>query len=125
MTEYTQADFRRMLLEQFPELREEIDDCDGLLHIEMGVFAQHTQLAKGRADWDTYARCVQLADELWKRPEALLLNALNVSYLEHLDFEGPRGPKAWSLLTPALQRGWRAMMDYLERLARVNKPSKG
>ena len=93
MPEYTHADFTRMLLERFPELREEVEDCDGLLHIEMGVFAQHTQEAKGRGDWDSSARCAALADELWKGPDGTLLNALNVSYLEQLDFRGRAAPR--------------------------------
>jgi hypothetical protein len=116
MPQLTHHDFRRVLLEEFPQLRQEIDDSDGLLHIEMGVFAEHTQRAKGRGDWLTYERCIKLADRMWANPDPALLNALNVSYLEYLDFDGPRGPKAWSLLTPPLQEGWKAIMEYLREL---------
>ena len=116
MPALTRHDFRRVLLEEFPQLRQEIEDSDGLLHIEMGVFAEHTQRAKGQGDWPTYERCIKLADRMWANPDAALLNALNVSYLEYLDFDGPRGPKAWSLLTPPLQEGWKAIMQYLRKL---------
>ena len=116
MPALTHHDFRRVLLEEFPQLRQEIEDSDGLLHIEMGVFAEHTQRAKGQGDWPTYERCIKLADRMWANPDAVLLNALNVSYLEYLDFDGPRGPKAWSLLTPPLQEGWKAIMQYLRKL---------
>ncbi len=114
---YDPNDFRRMLLAEFPDLGEELEACEGLLHVEMGTFARFTHAAKVRGDWETYARCVRLADTLWRRPDPALLNALNVSYLENLDFVGPRGWRAWSLLTPALQRGWPEMQAYLEALS--------
>ena len=51
-------------------------------------------------------------------------NALNVSYLEHLDFDGPRGPAAWERLTPRLKVGWKEMQRYLEALAAKGRPRK-
>jgi hypothetical protein len=68
---------------------------------------------------------VRLAAELWRRPDADLLNALNVSFLEHLDFDGPRGPLAWERLTPELRAGWRAMRAANERLMALPAKQKG
>jgi len=110
-------DFCRMALAEFPELAEEFEEWADLLHLKMGAFARLTQGAKGDGDWEKYARCVRLADELFGSPSPDLENALNVSYLEHLDFEGPRGPKAWEQLTPRLKAGWKEMQQYLEDLA--------
>ena len=121
---YTADDFRRMALTEFPELGDDFEYNEGLLHVQMGSFAQRLQEAKGAADWDTYHRGVRLANELWRRPDEALLNALNVSFLEHLDFDGPRGPYAWTLLTPELQHGWRAMQQYLKDLAKVSKKKR-
>lgn len=45
-------------------------------------------------------------------PTIALRNVLNVSLLERLDFKGPRGPRAWSLLSPRLQRAWSDMAAY-------------
>jgi hypothetical protein len=118
-------DFRRLALERFPELREEFADFAGLLHVQMGAFARRTQQAKGTADWDTYQQCIALADELWQRPSEELLNALNVSFLENLDFEGPRGPVAWEYLSPGLKLGWRTMQRYLEEVARFADKKRG
>jgi hypothetical protein len=87
----------------------------------MGAFAQRLQEAKGAADWEAYTRGIKLAHQLWQRPAAPLLNALNVSFLEHLDFDGPRGQHAWELLSPELQHGWRAMQKYLRDLAALPK----
>ncbi len=121
MPPYTADDFTRMVLEQFPELRDDFAEAEGLLHLHMGSFARRTQQAKGEADWDTYKRCVALAAELWKRPGSPLLNALNVSFLQHIDFDGPRGPIAWGYLSPELRRGWQDMQRYLEDLAAPSK----
>jgi hypothetical protein len=118
MQPLTHADFERLVVAEFPALAEEIGEDAGLLHLQMATFARLLEQAKGAGDWATYERGVRLAHALWARPDPALLNALNVSFLEHLDFEGPRGPEAWSRLTPALQRGWRAMQKYLDELAR-------
>ena len=67
---------------------------------------------------------MRLAAELWRRPDEALLNALNVSFLEHLDFDGPNGPEAWGYLSPELQDGWRAMQAYMARLATLTAPPR-
>ncbi|MFI5206962.1 MAG: hypothetical protein ACHQX4_03000 [Gemmatimonadales bacterium] len=97
------------LLAEFPGLREDIADAGGALHLEMGEFAAFTQASKGRGDWPTYERCIQLADRLFADADAALRGAFRASYFEHLDFEGTRGPAAWQLLTPRLQAAWKQM----------------
>jgi hypothetical protein len=42
-----------------------------------------------------------------------------------LDFNGPRGPKAWSLLTSELQAAWRRITKSNERLAALPHKKKG
>jgi hypothetical protein len=113
---YTHADFERLALEAFPVLRAEFDDAEGLLHLQMHAFQRLTERAAKAGDWDTFRRCVDLATELWQRPEPELYNALNVSFLEHLDFEGPHGAEAWMRLTSDLKRGWEAMERYNKEL---------
>jgi hypothetical protein len=114
---YSRSDFVRLGLAEFPALRAEFDEADGLLHLQMHAFTRLMQQAKGSADWGTFRRGVRLAAELWSRPDEDLLNALNVSFLEHLDFEGPHGPEAWQRLTSELQHGWKAMKAYNDRVA--------
>ena len=115
---YTHQDFYRMVVAQFPQLKAELDDDLDLLHIQMGAFARHTEVAIANADWSLLQRCFALAEELWRNPDPALLNALNVSYLEHLIFDGPNGKQAWTHMPFSLRRGWQEMQRYLERLAR-------
>jgi hypothetical protein len=121
---YTQASFVRLSLQEFPELREEFAEAYGLLHLQMHAFTQHMQRAKGAGDWMTYKRGVRLAHELWRRPDERLLGALKVSFLEHLDFDGPRGAEAWNCLTSELKHGWEAMKAYNDRLADHGNPQR-
>ena len=116
MSDFTPSTFQLVTLREFPVLRQEFEEDGDLPHVQMSAFARLVQAAKNRADWDTYRRAVTLADRLWSGADAELRNALNVSFLEEIDFEGPRGPEAWALLSPPLQRAWRAMAAYNEWL---------
>jgi len=111
MAPYTHGDFRGMLLSTFPELREQLEDWDFdySLHFDMEAFARHAQRAKGQGDWQTYSACIQLAEKLWQNADSELSNAIGVSFLEQLDFEGPRGRHAWSILPPVLQTAWQSV----------------
>ncbi|HEU4558046.1 MAG TPA: hypothetical protein VFS20_09360 [Longimicrobium sp.] len=116
MSRISLAEFQARVLAEFPELAEDFADHDGLPYLQMGSFSWLMEEAKGRGDWEVYARAARLADELWGNADEGLENALNVSLLEHLDFEGRCGPHAWSLLSPRLQRAWQDMAAYNEWL---------
>jgi hypothetical protein len=112
MSQITLNDFPARALAEFPELPEEFAGDEGLPYVQMGAFARLMQRAKGSGNWDTYRRAARFADELWGGADPGLRNALNVSLLEHIDFDGPRGSDAWSLLSPRLRRAWREMDAY-------------
>jgi hypothetical protein len=121
---YTHADFERLALVEFPELREEFEYDAGLLHLQMHALTRVAQRAKRAEDWDTYKRVMRLAALLWSSPDDALHNALNVSFFEHLDFDGSRGPEAWGHLTPALQEGWKAMRTYNDQIRALSAPKR-
>src|SRR5688572_22351710 len=104
---HTSEDLVRLALAEFPELAEEFDEWHDLL--KMGPSRGSRRGPKGEGDWDKYKRCLQVADDLLRDPAPDLENALNVSFLEHLDFDGPRGSRAWDCLSPRLQRVWEQM----------------
>jgi hypothetical protein len=110
------ADFPERVLRVFPALGAEFAYGEGLPYVQMGAFARLMQCAQGSADWDVYARAARLTDELWRDADEGLRNALNVSLLECIDFDGPHGAKAWALLSLRLQRAWRAMAACNARL---------
>jgi hypothetical protein len=125
MGSLTFRDFREAVLAAFPQLNELFEGNDELPHIQIGAFVGLTQRATGGADWDTYERCVHIAHTLFTRASPELEDALYVSFLEHLDFAGPRGPKAWSLLTPELQTAWRRITAYNDAILASRQKPRG
>lgn len=109
-------DFVAAVVHEFPDLREDLEEFGDLLHLQVGEFAAFTQAAKGRGDLVTYERCLTLVDRLFTAADAELSGALRVSYLEHLDFEGSRGPAAWQLVPPRLQAAWNQVAAENRRL---------
>lgn len=111
--------FLVLLTERFPEIATTIDDCfKGLLHLEMAALARATQTAIDNQDRDTVRRHFRFIDEVLPQATSDVENAIHVSYLENLRFEGRKaGPtKARQLLTPRLQQALGNLEDYLNRL---------
>jgi hypothetical protein len=121
---FTHADFLRLACAEFPALVTDFAEDENTHYMQMHSFTRLAQEAKGRGDWDVYKRCMRIATTLWSRPDSELLNELNVAFLEHLDFDGPRGPEAWSHLSSELQHGWRAMKAANNRVAALTAPPR-
>jgi hypothetical protein len=107
-------EFVSAVVKEFPELAEAMLDPPDLLHVQMGEFAAFTQKAIEHDDLKTVRRCFSLADRFYRDADPELENALNVSFLEDLDFRF--APAAKSLMSPALHRGWVEINEYLDKL---------
>src|SRR5947208_2562125 len=113
--------FISLLTERFPEVAASIDDCSqGLLHLEMATLARATQTAIEQQNKPIILRHFQFIDEVFGDAAPDVENAVNVSYLENLRFEGRKvGPtKVRELLTPRLRQALAELEEYLERLFR-------
>jgi hypothetical protein len=111
--------FVALLHEQFPEVAAQIDDAsDGLLHLEMATFSRATQAAIDAQDGETVKRHFRFIDEVFRGAAPDVENAVNVSYLENLRFDGRKaGPtKARGLLPPRLHQALAELEDYLAKL---------
>jgi hypothetical protein len=114
--------FLLMLTERFPEVDAEIDDCSrGLLHLEMGTFARATQAAIDTQDKETVRRHFQFIEEVFRDATPDVENAVNVSYLEHLRFDGRKAGStgARELLPPSLRQALVELEAYLAKLAEL------
>ena len=107
------SDFPRLAIAEFPSIEPELSDdgIAGLIHLEVAELARFVQAAKGRADWATWGHAMGFVERLLSEADQALDNALYVSFLEHIDFDGPRGEEAWRLVPPSLQRAWRQIND--------------
>jgi hypothetical protein len=111
--------FIALFTEWFPEVAATISDCSkGLLHPEMATLARATQAAIDGADEDTVRRHFQFVDDVFQRAAPDVENAVYVSYLENLRFEGrkARATNARELLTPRLRQALAELEAHLERI---------
>jgi hypothetical protein len=113
----TATQFIEQLGVEFPELRDDIDEYEGLLHVQMGSFARITQAAIDSGDFEALRR-----QFMYAAPD--LQNAFYVSYLEYLDFRGKHGERARTFMSSALRQGWQDIMDYLDELFRKGRNEK-
>jgi hypothetical protein len=116
--------FVALLTERFPKIAADIDDCSkGLLHLEMATLARATQAAIDGQDRTTVRAHFQFIDEVLRNAAPDVENAVNVSYLENLRFEGRKAAptKARELLTPRLQQALGELEEYLARLFGGNR----
>lgn len=108
--------FIAMLTERLPEVAAAIDECSqGLQHLEMATLARATQAAIDDHDRDKVRGHFQFVDEVFRQAAPDVENAVNVSYLKNLRFEGRKaGPtKARELLTPRLRQAQAELEEYL------------
>lgn len=112
----TPRDFIAAALEELPEAREDAESFDGLPYVQIGFLAEIAQQAKGAGDWKKYRQVLDLFHRFLPAADDDLRNAIHVSFLEHLDFIGPRGAQAWKLLSPRLQSAWKDIITYNEQL---------
>ena len=121
------AEFVAALRERFPAVAADIDhDAEaGLLHLEMGAFLQHTLAFIRAGDQHGVTTCFAFADWLLQVGDDTVCNAVAVSYLEHLGFEGRKTSWAKPLLSPRLSRVWSEVTNYMRQFRRSPSPLVG
>jgi len=101
------------LMAEFPELRDDLVYDDGLLHLQVATLARHTEAAIESGDLATVRRDFMFMDRMLADADEFVDNAIHVSYLEHLFFDGEHGAAAEALLSSRLREGWRMIHGYM------------
>lgn len=113
-------EFRRLLLKNFPELYEEIEDDEGLVHLEMGALEGLANSCIKSGDMDNLKRVYEFVSELCRNEKELhpdIINAINVSFLEGLSFENEKfGEGGKKLLPPNLLEKWEAQLEHNRKI---------
>jgi hypothetical protein len=109
--------FAELLLMEFPELRVEIQESQGLEHLQMMEFMLFTVRACERAEWATVEKCLRLADELLRLGDSKIKNAVYVSYLESLPRKGEVHDRLRKMMTSDQRKGWDEILAYLSKLS--------
>lgn len=106
------------LYERFPAIRDEIDPEieGGLLHLEMGAFLHFTldQIRAKRRE--EVVRSFDFLKRLLLGGDNPVLNAVHVSFLEHLPHDDESMQWAWELMSPQLREAWIAIWEYMDQL---------
>lgn len=107
--------FIAMLTERYPDIAADIDEsARGLLHLEMGTFARATQVAISNEDKAAIKGYFAFIGEVFRLATPEMKNAVFVSFLECLSFDGRHGKRigAREMLSPQLQAGLRELEEY-------------
>jgi hypothetical protein len=103
----TGDDALKMIEREFPEIAGELHEetIEGLLHCQIAEFSRFTQMTIDTQDRASFRRVCDLFVAMFDDANAELENALNVSFLEHLDFADRDISRSWGYqLMPAKMR---------------------
>jgi len=105
---------------KFPHLREALrdEDWDGLLHLQMGVFADWAQKSIDAGHQEEWNQITNVFMDLWRDCTADVINALNVSFLEHLNFSDSKKQRSWAYaaMPEEMRKAWDEMEAYNRKL---------
>jgi hypothetical protein len=110
------ADFCNLVLCEFPSLREDFEEWEGLIHLQVSEFWRFTQAAIESRSFEVVTKCFELANVALVKGDDSLRNAIYVSYLEHLDFRSDLGKQAKQLMPVELKQGREDILDYDRKL---------
>ncbi len=105
-------DFERLVLAEFPSLRLDFEEWEGLMHLQMMEFRFFTERAAATDQPELLERCLRLADRFMAEGDQDLWNALHVSFLEHLPLQGEVHRTLCQVMSPPLRKGWDDIVAY-------------
>ncbi|MEP1069417.1 MAG: hypothetical protein ABJG99_11765 [Crocinitomicaceae bacterium] len=109
-----QKEFLKIIIDQFPEIKEEIldDDYDGLIHLQISVFARYTNNYIKIKRFDEVKRIFDFFEKVIDKVDPDTENALYVSFLEHIEFENMSENEIKSFLKPIYFDSWKQLRNY-------------
>ena len=112
-------EFYRELLIQYPEMKEDVEYNEGLLHIDMGCLQSLAEKFCKERKLNDVRKCFNWVNSFFCRSRNELLNAINVSFLEYFEYHhGLTDNEFEELMPPELYRGYKEMMTYMDKMAK-------
>ena len=106
----------QLIKSRFPNLADDLHDeiADGLLHIQIGVFSRFAQSVIDSEDERLWGQVTDTFVCLWKNCTLDVENALNVSFLENLNFDDGKSKRFWaySEMPDAMRKAFDKMEMY-------------
>jgi hypothetical protein len=114
----------RFIESRFPDLADDLHDeiADGLLHVQMGVFSRLAQSAIDSENEFLWNKVTNVFMCLWEDCTPDVENALNVSFLENLNFDNGKGKRAWAYnkMPGTMQKAFDEMEAYNRKIHGAN-----
>ena len=84
------------------------------MHPQIGEFSRYAQAAIDRGDINVWSRVTEVFMELWQDCDDAVRNALNVSFLEHLNFKDGKVQRRWAynVMPKTMKVAWQEMEQY-------------
>ena len=85
---------------RFPDLADDLHDeiNDGLLHLQIGAFSHYAQSMIDESNRDQWIKITSVFITIYSDCSSAVNNALNVSFLEHLNFKNGKSDRQWAYL---------------------------
>lgn len=96
------SEFLKNLKAQFPELAHKINAEKGLLHLEVEVLRKFAQDAIDKGEREALSKSYALADIAYRNGNAILKDAIDVSFVEPLAFQ-PSAKWTWEIMPQQLK----------------------
>lgn len=109
--ELSTDEFLKLLIDYFPETKDDIldPDYDGLIHLQVGRFADYANQCIETKRFDELKNIFDFFEATINKVHATVENALYVSFLEHVDFKGLKEKEIKQYLKPDLFNTWRQL----------------
>lgn len=114
-TSLTTPEFLNYLVEQFPSVKEEVLDpfYEGLIHLQVARFADYTNHCIKVKKLDELQRILDFFRAVIDKVDSGTENALYVSFLEHLEFEGLKEREIRQYLGEKHFKEWKELRKFL------------
>ena len=96
MTKLDRSQLLRELKAAFPELTAQLNAQQGLPHLEVDALRRFAQRAIFEGERDVAARCFSIAARYLCDGNAATRKAIDVSFVEPLEFESPAAKHRWA-----------------------------
>lgn len=90
------SEFLKLLKQRLPELQSAVNRQEGLLHLELEELRKYAQRAIFDGNRAVLEICFRLAQEGYVEGDKNLRNAIDVSFVEELEFVTPHKSHAWA-----------------------------
>ena len=115
-----EPELRRLLIKHFPEISEEVEEDAGLVHLQIGTLARLANSAIKSGEFELLNKTYEFIHDLSRHQKELspeIINAIHVSFLEHLNFGNKNnGASAKEMLPPIMLKMWEAQMEHNRKI---------